>query len=136
MVKIIMLIFMHIIGDSLLLGKKLRQQKIDSVLYLFKHVGIYTLVFLIISPIWLDLTITQTLLFNSVIALQHFIVDFIFIKIKKHFWDTKVYKFVVVYGALEHLIHVVLIIGIYMYLFPDKIDISTWWGDFLNIIQR
>lgn len=136
MVKIIMLIFMHIIGDSFLLGKKLRQQKIDSVLYLLKHIGIYALVFLILSPIWLDLTVKQSLLFVAIIAVQHLIVDFIFIRIKKHFWDTKVYKFVVVYGALEHVFHLALTIGIYMYIFPGKIDVSTWWGDFLNILQR
>ena len=131
-----MLIFMHIIGDSFLLGKKLRQQKIDSVLYLLKHIGIYALVFLILSPIWLDLTVKQSLLFVAIIAVQHLIVDFIFIRIKKHFWDTKVYKFVVVYGALEHVFHLALTIGIYMYIFPGKIDVSTWWGDFLNILQR
>ncbi|MEI6752431.1 MAG: DUF3307 domain-containing protein [Paludibacter sp.] len=130
MVKIIMLIFLHIIGDSVLQNQKLRQQKIESVLYLLKHVGIYILVFVIFSPIILGLTLIQTLMFCLVTALLHFVEDYFFTKIKKHYWDSNDYNYVATFSVIEHVLHVILLIATFMIMFPGAIDVSSWFNDF------
>ena len=135
MVKIIMLIFLHLIGDSVLQSQKLRQQKIDSVLYLFKHVGIYSIVFLIFIPILLQLTLLQTFWFTLINVVIHFGEDWIFVKIKKHYWDNKDYKFVAAFSIVEHLLHVTILILTFMIMFPGSIDMSTWFNDFMVLVQ-
>ena len=126
-----MLVFLHIIGDSVLQSQKLRQQKIEKIIYLFKHVGIYTLVFLFFCPIVLNLNIIQTLWFCCVTALLHFIEDFIFIKIKSHYWKTNDYKFVATFSILEHILHIVFLIATFIILFPGSISVNNWYQDFI-----
>lgn len=130
-----MLIFLHLIGDSVLQSQKLRQQKIDSIKYLFKHIGIYSLVFLIFTPILFNLTLVQALLFTLVNTVIHFIEDWIFIKIKKHYWDNADYKYVAVFSIIEHSLHVVILIITFMIMFPGSIDMSSWYNDFMVLVQ-
>jgi len=130
-----MLIFLHLIGDSVLQSQKLRQQKIDSIKYLFKHIGIYSLVFLIFTPILFNLTLVQALLFTLVNTVIHFIEDWIFIKIKKHYWDNADYKYVAVFSIIEHSLHVAILIITFMIMFPGSIDMSSWYNDFMVLVQ-
>ncbi len=130
-----MLIFLHLIGDSVLQSQKLRQQKIDSIKYLFKHIGIYSLVFLIFTPILFNLTLVQALLFTLVNTVIHFAEDWIFIKIKKHYWDNADYKYVAVFSIIEHSLHVAILIITFMIMFPGSIDMSSWYNDFMVLVQ-
>ena len=135
MTKIIMLVFLHIIGDSVLQSQKLRQQKIERILPLFKHVGIYTLVLLIFVPILLRFTLLQTLYFSFINAVLHLITDWIFIKIKKHYWHNGDYKFVAAFSILEHLIHISILIAVMVIMVPNSIDVYSWFNHFMVLIQ-
>jgi len=126
MSKLIVLIFIHVLGDSLLLSQKLRKLKIEKISYLFKHVGIYTAVILVLSPLLLGITIVQGLIFSLLNGVLHIIVDYVFTIIKKKYWASKEYKYIIITSGLEHLIHVTLLIVTFLYLFPYAIDTSNW----------
>lgn len=126
MSKIIVLILLHILGDSILLTKKLRKLKIEKVSYLFLHVGIYVLPILILSPIILGLTIFQSVEFIVIIGLLHFIIDFTITRVKLKYWKTNKYQYVVIASLFEHLIQVTAMIITFLYLFPNTIDIGNW----------
>lgn len=119
MYTIILLIMLHIIGDSALLGQKLRKQKINSFWYLLKHVAIYTAVFLVLSPLILHLTIYQGIVFSLINAVLHIIVDYVFTKIKLVYWIKDIYSGVAVTSIVEHLLHVGMLIGTFYLLYPE-----------------
>lgn len=135
MVKIIMLIFLHIIGDSVLQSQKLRQQKIEKTIYLFKHVGIYTLVFLFFVPILLKFTLLQTLYFCLINAFFHLTEDWVFVKIKKHYWNNGDYKFVAAFSILEHVLHIAILITIFAIMSPESINVSNWYNHFIALVH-
>jgi len=128
MSKIIVLILLHILGDSILLSKSLKKLKIEKISYLFLHVGIYILPFLILSPLILGLTVLQGLEFSLIIGVLHFVIDYTITQIKKKYWRTNKYKYVVIASLFEHLIQVSVLILLYMYLFPSTIDIDNWYN--------
>ncbi len=126
MSKLIVLILLHVLGDSLLLGKNLRKLKIEKISYLFKHVGIYTAIFLVLTPLLLSLTILQSLTFSLIIGFFHLVVDYSFIQLKKIFWKSGKYQYVALFSAIEHLIHISILIAIFLYMFPNAVDVSGW----------
>jgi len=126
MSKIIVIILLHILGDSLLLTKKLRKLKIEKVSFLFLHVGIYILPFIVLSPIILGLTFLQGLEFSILIGIVHFVVDFTITQIKKRYWRTHKYQYVVIASLFEHLLQVSVVIFLYLNLFPNNINIDNW----------
>jgi hypothetical protein len=126
MSTIILIIFLHLLGDSVLLGKELRRLKIHKFGYLLKHVGIYTLVFMIFSPIILGLTIVQGLIFSLLNGVLHLIVDYLLTLVKLKYWTKDIYTYVVIYSILEHLIHIAILIGTFLYLFPGVADLESW----------
>ncbi len=136
MSKIIMIIFLHILGDSVLLGQKLRKQKIDNIFYLFKHIGIYSLVFIIFTPVLLNISIITALYYCLINAVLHFIVDFYFTKIKKIFWDKGDYKYVASFSIAEHVLHISILLTTYFIMFPGSIDIQSWYNDFIIHVLR
>lgn len=126
MSKLIVIILIHVLGDSILLGKRLRKLKINSIPLQLKHVGIYTSLFLFLSPFLLGLTIKQSIVYSLLNAVLHFIVDYLFTKVKVKYWTNKQYIFIVIYSGLEHFVHVSILIATFLYMFPNAVDISNW----------
>ena len=79
---IILLILMHIAGDFLFQGSMLSSRKASKMTYLFTHVGIYTLVFILLSPVLLKLTFMQGLQYSLINGVAHLLVDFFTSKFK------------------------------------------------------
>jgi len=122
------LILLHVLGDSIFLTKKLKQQKIEKVSYLFLHVGIYTLLFLLLTPLLLGLSLVQDLEFSMLVGMLHFVIDFIITRIKRKYWRTHKYLYVLIASLFEHLIQVSVLITLYLYLFPTTIDFDNWYN--------
>lgn len=126
MSKLLIIILLHILGDSLLLSKKLRKLKIDNIAFLFKHVGIYTALFLFLSPLLLSLSIAQALIYSLLNGVFHFIVDYLITLVKKKYWTSRQYEYIAFLSIMEQLIHVSILIGTFLYLFPNAVDYSNW----------
>ena len=121
--RILILLLMHLVGDFFLQGKKLSKLKALKLPYLFEHVGIYTAIFIALSPLLLGMTIIQGLIFSLANGILHLIVDYFIGKFKTKYYELDEYKYIASVG-LDHTIHLVLLIGIYMYFFPSLIDSS------------
>ena len=82
MARVIILILIHTFADFFLQGSKLSRLKMEKLPYLFEHVGIYILTFLVSSPLFLGLKPVQALAFSLINGVLHFGVDFISGKLK------------------------------------------------------
>ncbi len=129
MTRIIILILMHTIADFFLQGSKLSRLKAIKLPYLFEHVGIYTLLFVVLSPLVLGLTIVQGLIFSGLNGFLHLIIDYYTGKFKTKYIDTDEAKYIATIG-LDHSLHLVLLIASYIYLFPTALNSS--FGTFFN----
>jgi hypothetical protein len=127
MSKIILLIFLHIFGDSVLLSKDLRKLKIHSKLYLLKHVGIYSAVLLIAGPFLLNLTIVESIEFSLLNGILHYFIDYLITLYKLKYWINDLYKYVIVYSVLEHILHITILIGTFLFLFPHAANLDIWY---------
>lgn len=128
MSKILVLLFLHILGDALFHGKKLRKLKVERISYLFAHVGLYTFIMLVFTPFLLGITFMQSLVFSLFNGVMHFVVDYIGIKIKMKYWKTNQYKFVAIDSMIEQFLHVTILIGSFIYMFPRAIDFANWYN--------
>ena len=88
MVRIIVLVLLHILGDFFLQGSKLSKRKRAKIPSLLVHTGIYTLPFIILSPVLLHLSFLQGLEFSLLNGVLHFGLDFVTGKIKKKYWQV------------------------------------------------
>lgn len=122
--RIIILILMHAFGDFFLQGNKLSRLKALKMNYLIEHVGIYTGLFIILSPLILGLTILQGLLFSLLNGSFHFVIDYFTGKYKLKYFDTNESKYITTIG-IDHTLHIVILIGSYMYLFPNSLNNFT-----------
>ena len=120
MTRIIILILMHTIADFFLQGSKLSRLKAIKSPYLFEHVGIYTLLFVVLSPLVLGLTIVQGLIFSFLNGFLHLVIDYFTGKFKTKYIDTDESKYIATIG-LDHSLHLVLLIGSYIYLYPNAL---------------
>jgi len=121
MSRIIILILMHAVGDFFFQGKKMSKLKALKLPYLLEHTGIYTLLFLVLSPLILGLTIIQALIFSLINGVLHFIIDYYTGKLKVKYYGVDESKYITTIG-LDHTIHLILLIGSYMYFFPELIN--------------
>ena len=128
----IFLLFAHLLGDSAFLWPKLRKQKIESVWYLLKHVGIYTLVLLICCLLFLHLSFQQAILYSLINGVLHFIFDYVMTKIKLKYWKTDVYAGVLIFSGLEHVIHVSILLVTFYYLFPE----ISQFGEYIEMFRH
>jgi len=117
MSRIIILILMHAFGDFFLQGNKLRRLKALKMPYLLEHVGIYTGLFLILSPMILGLTILQGIAFSLLNGSIHFLIDYITGKYKLKYIETDESKYIITVG-IDHTLHIIILIASYMLLFP------------------
>jgi hypothetical protein len=122
--RIIILILMHTVGDFFLQGKKLSKLKALKLPYLAEHVGIYTLFFIVLSPLILGLTFLQGLAFSLLNGSLHFIIDYFTGKYKVKYIDTNESKYLTTIG-IDHTLHIIILIVSYMYLFPNAINTFT-----------
>ena len=112
---------MHAVGDFFLQGKNLSKLKALKLPYLFEHVGIYTLLFLILSPLLLGLTIIQGVIFSLINGVLHLVVDFFTGKFKAKYFETNESKYLATVGA-DHTIHLLILLSTYIYLFPNALN--------------
>jgi len=117
MSRIIILILMHVFGDFFLQGNKLSKLKALNMPYLLEHVGIYTGVFLILSPLILGLTILQGIAFSLLNGITHLLIDSITGKYKLKYIETDESKYITTV-VIDHTLHVSILIASYMLLFP------------------
>jgi hypothetical protein len=121
MVKISILVFLHLVADFLLQGSYFSKLKATKITYLLLHVLIYTLLFVILSPLLLSLTFTQGLLFSGINGGIHLVVDFLTSKLKQKFWqkNESIYVAIITFDAL---IHIAVLIATYIYIFPEAFN--------------
>ena len=117
MSRIIILVLMHVFGDFFLQGNKLSKLKALKMPFLLEHVGIYTGIFLILSPLILGLTILQGILFSLLNGSLHLLIDSITGKYKLKYIETDEKKYIITV-AIDHTLHIVILIASYMLLFP------------------
>jgi hypothetical protein len=115
---------MHIAGDFLLQGNSMSKLKMSKISFLFAHTGIYTTLFIVLSPFLLALTFIQGLLYSLINGVAHLIVDFITSRSKKHYWEKDETKYIMTI-SLDHLVHISILILTYIYMFPDALNASV-----------
>lgn len=118
MVRIIFLILMHTVGDFLLQGSTLSKLKASRITYLLAHVGIYTVLFIALSPVLLGLTFMQGLVFSLINGGAHLIVDLVTSKLKNKFWEKNEAAYIATI-SLDHIIHLLILIATYIYMYPE-----------------
>ena len=121
MVRIIILIIMHAIGDFFLQGSKLSSLKALKMNALLEHVGIYTLVFIALSPLVLGLTFLQGVFFSLLNGSLHLGIDYFTGKLKHKYLNTSESKYIAVIG-IDNTLHILILVATYIYLFPDSIN--------------
>ena len=121
--RIFLLILVHTFADFFLQGRKLSILKSIKLPYLIEHVSIYTLVFIILSPIVLGLRPLQGLLFSLINGVLHLSVDYITGKFKLQYRLVDENKYLQVIG-LDHTVHIIILIFTYVYFFHGAMDSS------------
>jgi hypothetical protein len=119
--RIIILILMHAVGDFFLQGSRISKLKALKLPYLVEHVGIYTLLFIILSPIILGLTFLQGLVFSLLNGSFHFIIDYFTGKSKAKYININESKYLATIG-IDHTLHLIILIGSYMLLYPEALN--------------
>lgn len=121
MYKIFILIFvMHVVAGHFLQTRKLSNLKRDKKRYLFLHVGIYTLFFIVFSPTLLDLTFTQGLVYSLINGVFHVGIDYVTGIFKTKYAENNNfnYKMTVI---IDNILHLTLLIITYVLLFKESI---------------
>ena len=119
--RIIILLLMHLTADFFMQGKKLNILKAFKLPYLFEHVGIYTLFFIVIGPFLLGLTFMQGLVFSLINGAFHFAIDFKTSKLKMKYMKTDESKYIITIGV-DHTLHIIILIMTYLYLYPNAMN--------------
>jgi len=120
MSKIIIIILIHAIADFFFQGSKLSKLKVLKMPYLFEHVGIYTLFFIVLSPILLGLTFFQGLIFSLFNGIMHLIIDYLTGKFKLKYNDHESNYLAVI--GIDHTLHIIILITSYIYLYPNELN--------------
>ncbi len=121
MYKIFILIFvMHVVAGFFLQSKKISKLKREKKRYLFLHVGIYTLFFIVFSPILLELTMLQGLVYSLVNGVLHLVVDYVTGKFKTMYIDKTNLKYKIT-TVIDYTLHVSILIITYLLLFKDSL---------------
>ena len=118
MYRIIILILLHIAGDFILQDSKLSKLKASRYVALFTHVGIYTIFFIAVCPLFLGFTFMQGLVFSLINGGVHLVVDFFTSRLKKLFWPDNEGKYIVVI-SIDHTLHLLTLVTTYIYLYPQ-----------------
>ena len=88
---------------------------------LLEHVGIYTLLFKILSPLAQGLSFVQGLEFRVITGIFHFGFDYFTGKYKQKYLNKSESKYIAVVG-IDNTLHILILVGSYIYLFPDAVN--------------
>ena len=121
MSRIIILILIHLVGDFFFQGNKLSKLKSFKMPYLLEHVGIYTAIFIILSPLILGLTFLQGLAFSLLNGSLHLVIDYFTGKYKQKFISTNQSKYIAAI-VIDNTLHIVILIVSYLVLFPNAVN--------------
>jgi len=127
MYKLFLIIFiLHIFGGFFLQSNRISKLKRKNLFYLLQHVGLYTLIFVVFSPILLGITFLQGIVYSVINGVLHFIVDFFTGKLKSKMIvkDEIKYNLTVV---LDYSIHLTLLFITFILLYPNAIHVVTFW---------
>ena len=117
MARIILLLVMHSIGNFVFKGIKLNNLKRIKILFLLEHVGIYTTVLIILSPIFLGITFLEGLVFSLINGALHFAIDFVTGKFKNYYLERNEAKYIATIG-FDQTFHLIILIATYIYMYP------------------
>jgi hypothetical protein len=127
MYKSFIIIFvLHIFAGFFLQSNKISKLKRENKLYLLQHVAMYTLIFVIFSPLLLGLTFWQGLEYSLINGVLHFGVDLYTGKLKvKLIGKNEVnYNLIVV---IDYTIHLIILSITYIWMYPGAINSVTFW---------
>lgn len=133
MSRILIIILIHAIGDFFLQGYKLSNRKTSKIIYLLEHVGIYTILFVVLSPILLGLTFFQGLAFSLLNGGLHFVIDYVTGKYKSKYFSTDEFNYIKTIG-IDHTLHLLILISTYFYLYPSAANSFTPLFKYLSAI--
>jgi len=127
MIKTIVVIFiLHVFAGFFLQSNRISKLKREKKRYLLEHVGMYTLAFIILSPVLLGLTILQGLIFSLINGVLHLIVDYFTGKLKVMLIDKNEVKYNLTI-VMDYTIHMVILVSTYFYMYPDAYKALTFW---------
>ena len=121
MSKIIIIILMHTVGDFFFQGSQLRKNKAQNIPHLLEHVGIYTCLFILLSPLILGMTFLQGLVFSLINGVLHLAIDYFTGKYKEKLFKTNESKYLAAIG-IDHTLHLIILIESYIYLYPEAMN--------------
>ena len=127
MIKSIFIIFLlHVFAGFFLQSNRISKLKREKIRYLLEHVALYTLVFMILSPILLGLTIFEGIIFSLINGVLHFVVDYFTGKLKHKLIDKSEvnYNLTIV---MDYTIHLVILVSTYFYLYPNAYLVVTFF---------
>src|SRR5665647_2428739 len=127
MIKTLVVIFiLHVFAGFFLQSNRISKLKREKNRYLLEHVGLYTLVFIILSPVLLGLTILQGLVYSLINGVLHLIVDYFTGKLKVKLIDKNEVKYNLTI-VMDYTIHMVILVSTYFYMYPDAYKALTFW---------
>jgi hypothetical protein len=94
MIRNLVIIFvMHFVAGYFLQSKKISTLKREKTRYLFIHVGLYTLFFIVFSPLLLQLTFLQGLVFSLFNGVLHLFIDYYTGRYKNRYFEKDKFNF-------------------------------------------
>jgi len=127
MVRILILVILHLFGDFFLQSLKLNKLKASKLPYLVKHVGIYTLVFIVLSPLLIGFTFLQGLVYSLINGVVHLFVDFFTIKLKNEYREKSEIIYIAVI-AFDAVLHILILVTTLILLYPDVFNAPYLFG--------
>lgn len=115
-ILLILVFFLHLIGDFVLQTRKMAENKSKSIKYLTYHVLSYCIPFLILFFGFVDKI--EYLYFIFLLFTTHWITDFITSKITTHYWQhKKIHAFFLTIGFDQFIHAATLIILTYSFIY-------------------
>ena len=127
MYRIVFLLFIHTGADFILQGDKMSKLKAEKFIYLLAHVAIYTVAFIVLSPLALNLTFMQGLVFSLINGAAHLAVDFVTSNLKMKYWEESQGKYIAVV-SVDHFLHVAILIATYIFMYPQALVVAPGVG--------
>jgi len=116
MLKDFILIFvMHFVAGYFMQSKELSKLKREKKRYLFYHVSLYTLFFIVFSPLVLHLTFLQGLAFSLFNGVLHFFIDYSTGQFKNKYFEKDKLKFNLTVG-IDYTLHLTILMISYFFL--------------------
>ena len=126
MFKAFIIIFiLHVFAGYFLQSKRISKLKKVKKRYLFYHVGIYTLIFIVLTPVLLGVTFLQGLAFSLINGCLHLAVDYYTSKFKLQFQKDD-FRYGVIVG-IDYALHLSMLLVTYFLLYPNAINSVTFF---------